>query len=238
VSAGMGSEVHEHILSEHRFDGFILITEEVTELVAATLEERDVPTVLVGHDPEYPGLSSVDVDNHQGAYAATRHLCDLGHPRVGAILGSLDLKETVERREGYRQALSDASCPAEEEWIAIGDYSQESGYRIMQRWIEQGGYPSAVFCANDGMALGALLALHQADVAVPEEMSIIGFDDLPTSRYAYPPLTTVHQPIYEKGEQAADMIISQVEGTQDEVRHMKLPAELVIRESSGPPPSG
>lgn len=235
VSAGMGSEVHEHILSEHRFDGFILITEEVTELVAAKLEERDVPTVLVGHDPEYPGLSSVDVDNHQGAYAATRHLCDLGHPRVGAILGSLDLKETVERREGYRQALSDASCPAEEEWIAIGDYSQESGYRIMQRWIEQDGYPSAVFCANDGMALGALLALHQADVAVPEEMSIIGFDDLPTSRYAYPPLTTVHQPIYEKGEQAADMIISQVEGTQDEVRHVKLPAELVIRESAGPP---
>jgi LacI family transcriptional regulator len=85
------------------------------------------------------------------------------------------------------------------------------------------------------MALGALLALHQADVAVPEEMSIIGFDDLPTSRYAYPPLTTVHQPIYEKGEQAADMIISQVEGTQDEVRHVKLPAELVIRESAGPP---
>jgi LacI family transcriptional regulator len=113
VSAGMGSEVHEHILSEHRFDGFILITEEVTELVAAKLEERDVPTVLVGHDPEYPGLSSVDVDNHQGAYAATRHLCDLGHPRVGAILGSLDLKETVERREGdcHRRLLAGERVP-------------------------------------------------------------------------------------------------------------------------------
>lgn len=237
VSSEMESEVHEHILSEHRFDGFILITEEVTELVAHALKDRDMPAVLIGHDPDHAELNSVDVDNYQGAYEATQYLCELGHTRVGAIFGSLDLKESVERREGYAQALRDAGVPVDTDWIAGGDYSQESGYALMQRWIERGEYPSAVFCANDGMALGALLALHQADIDVPGEVSVVGFDDLPTSQYAYPPLTTVHQPIREKGEQAADMIIGQIEGTDDEVRHVKLPAELVVRESAGPPPS-
>lgn len=236
VSSEMSNEVHQHILSEHRFDGFILITEEVTALVAAALEERDVPTVLIGHDPDYPELHSVDVDNHQGAYQATQHLCRLGHERVGAILGSLDLKESVERRDGYYQALRDAGRPIEEDWVAMGDYSQESGFEITQQWIERGGYPSAIFCANDGMALGALLALHKADLDVPGAVSVIGFDDLPTSQYAYPPLTTVHQPIYEKGERAANLIIDQIEGAHEEVCHIKLPAELVVRESAGPPP--
>lgn len=234
VSSEIGEDVQEHLLSEHRFDGFILITQEVTELVAATLaEERDVPTVLIGHDPDWPELPSVDVDNYTGAYEATRHLCELGHARVGAILGSLDLKESAARQDGYRQALADTGRLIETDWMAIGDYSQESGHAIMKRWIAQEGYPPAVFCGNDGMAIGALLALHQAEIAVPDEVAIVGFDDLPTSRYAYPPLTTVHQPIYEKGETAADMLIDQVEGRLDESRHVKLPAELVVRESCG-----
>lgn len=233
VSSEIGQEVHEHILSEHRFDGFILITEEVTELVAATLKDREVPTVLIGHDPTWPELSSVDVDNYQGAYEATTHLCDLGHKRVGAMLGSLDLKESITRKDGYSQALSDAGRTVELDWVALGDYSQESGHQIMQEWIERGDYPSACFCANDGMAIGALLALHQAGLAVPDDMAIVGFDDLPTSKYAYPPLTTVHQPIREKGETAADLLIDQVEGKSEAVQHVELPGRLVIRASCG-----
>lgn len=233
VSPEMGEAVNQHILSEHRFDGFLLITQEVTEMVAATLQERDVPTVLIGHDPQHPRLHSVDVDNYAGAYEATQHLCELGHERVGAMLGSLDLKESVERRDGYRQALADAGRPIDTDWIAVGDYSQQSGHAIMRRWLERGAYPSAFFCASDGMAMGALLALHQAGVAVPEEVAIVGFDDLPTSQYAYPPLTTVHQPIYEKGERAADLIIDQVEGGVGDARHLKLAAELVVRASCG-----
>ncbi len=233
VSSEIGQEVHEHILSERRFDGFILITEEVTNLVASALDEREVPTVLIGHDPTQHGLCSVDVDNYRGAYEATTHLCQLGHERVGAIIGSIDLKESVERREGYSQALADAGQGVDSDWIALGDYSQESGYQIMQRWIERGGYPSACFCANDGMAIGALLALHQAGLSVPDDMAIVGFDDLPTSKYAYPPLTTVHQPIREKGEKAADMLIDQVEGNGGAVRHIELPGQLIVRASCG-----
>lgn len=233
VSSEMRDVVHKHILSEHRFDGFLLITQEVTELVAARLEERDVPTVLIGHDPSYPRLNSIDVDNYTGAYEATRHLCALGHERVGAMLGSLDLKESAERRDGYRQALADSGRPIDPDWVAVGDYSQKSGHAIMRRWIAQGAYPSALFCASDGMAMGALLALHQAGIDVPGEVAVVGFDDLPTSQYAYPPLTTVHQPIYEKGVRAADMIIDQVEDGVTEAQHAKLPAELIVRESCG-----
>jgi len=189
--------------------------------------------VLIGHDPSRPELSSVDVDNYRGAYEATTHLCGLGHERVGAMLGSMDLKESIERKEGYSQALRDAGQTVDPEWVALGDYSQESGHQIMEEWIERGGYPSACFCANDGMAIGALLALHQADIAVPEEVAIIGFDDLPTSKYAYPPLTTVHQPIREKGEKAADMLIDQVEGKNEAVQHVELPGKLVVRASCG-----
>jgi LacI family transcriptional regulator len=233
VSSEIGQEVHEHILSERRFDGFILITEEVTNLVADALDEREVPTMLIGHDPERPGLSSVDVDNYRGAYEATTHLCRLGHKRVGAMFGSMELKESVERKEGYSQALKDAGRTVDANWSALGDYSQESGYQIMQQWIEEGAPPPACFCANDGMAIGALLAIHQAGLSVPDDVAIVGFDDLPTSRYAYPPLTTVHQPIREKGERAADMLIDQVEGKSSAVRHIELPGKLVVRESCG-----
>ena len=233
VAPEMGEAVNQHILGEHRFDGFLLLTQEVTEMVAATLKERDVPTVLIGHDPAYPDLSSVDVDNHEGAYRATKHLCELGHEHVGAMLGSLDLKESAERRDGYHHALTDAGRSIDPDRVAVGDYSQKSGHAIMRRWIEEDAYPSALFCANDGMAMGALLALHQAGIAVPDEVAVVGFDDLPASEYAYPPLTTVRQPIYEKGVRAADMIIDQVEGRVDEVQHVELPAELVVRASCG-----
>lgn len=233
ISAEMEDEVNDRLLNDQRFDGYILITQEVTDLVAGALEEREVPTVLIGHDPGCPAFNSVDVRNFEGAYKATEHLCRLGHQHIGAILGSLDLKESVDRKEGFYQALADAGRSVPDEWVAVGDYTQESSFDIMNRWIESGHMPTAVFCASDTMATGALLALHQADIAIPDDVAIVGFDDLPTSKYTVPPLTTVHQPIYEKGECAANIIIDQIEEEQTEVVHANLSAELVVRESCG-----
>ena len=234
ISAGMESEINDRILKEHKFDGYVLITQEVVDLVGPALRKQERPTVLVGHDPDYPDLNSIDVDNFRGAYKAVSHLCDLGHERIGAIWGSPDMQESVDRQDGFRQALEDASRPVLDDWIAVGDYSQQNGLDTMNAWIERGIDVSAVFCASDTIAMGALLALHKAGANVPGDVAIVGFDDLPTSQYIYPPLTTVRQPIYEKGERAASILIDHIEQEEEaEIVHANLEPDLVVRESCG-----
>ncbi len=233
VSTRPGARVDRRILNDQRFDGYVLVTQEVTERVADAVAARDVPVALIGHDPERPAWPSVDVDNFAGAYAAVRHLLALGHTRIAAILGCLDMQESVDRRDGYRRALQEAGLSDEAPWTAVGDYSGASGFEIMQAWIERGLAPSAVFCASDTMAVGALSALHRAGIAVPQRLAVVGFDDLPLARYTVPPLTTVRQPIYEKGARAADLLLDQIEGTSAAEEHVTLEAELVVRQSCG-----
>lgn len=233
VSADTADEISNRILNDHVFDGYILITQEVTGLVAPGLSARRVPIVLIGHDPAYPELNSIDVDNFDGAYRATAHLLGLGHRRIALILGNLDIQESVDRREGYRRALRDAGVAPDERLLAVGSYSAQSGYELMNRWIAGGDLPSAVFCASDSIATGALLALYQAGLSVPGDVAVVGFDDLPSSSYTAPPLTTVHQPIYEKGVQAANIMIDRIEAPDAGVVHVKLPVRLVVRESCG-----
>ncbi len=234
ISPEMSHDVSDRILNDRRLDGYILLTQEVSNQVADALREREVPTVLVGYDPACPTeWPSVDVDNFDGAYQATEHLHCLGHRRIAAILGRLDMRESEDRRDGYRQALEAAGVPVEERRMAIGDYSQQGGFDIMSRWIEEGLEATAVFCASDMMAMGALLALRRAGVAVPEEVALVGFDDLPVVRYIDPPLTTVHQPIYEKGECAANLLIDRIEEKDTSGERVTLKPELVVRESCG-----
>lgn len=232
VTPEAAADTEEHFLRSKRLDGFVFVTQEVTELMVDVAQTRDVPFVLVGHAPEHPEWCSVDVDNAEGARQATAHLHRLGHERIGIILGSLEMQESVDRRAGYRQALSEAGLPVEKQPAAVGDYSGQSGFENMSRWIEEGlEGTTAVFCASDTMAMGALLALHQAGLAVPEDLAVVGFDNLPFSKYTTPPLTTVHQPIGEKGRRAADLLLDQIEGQVPACRHLMLDAELVVRGS-------
>ncbi len=233
VSADMGDEINNRMLASHAFDGFILIAHDVIKLVANGLRTRRTPIVLIGHDPNFPDLNSVDGDNFDGAYQAGAHLVGLGYRRMGLMLGPLDLQETIDRRDGFVKALREAGRSIAEEHIAVGDYSQQSGYDLMRRWIETGRPPEAVFCTSDVQAIGVLLALYRAGLRVPEDVALVGFDDLPNSRYTTPPLTTVHQPVYGKGEQAANIIIDQIEGKRSGVVHENLPVRLVVRETCG-----
>ncbi len=232
VSPDMDGEIQERA-RDQRFDGHILITTEVTDLVASSLQSRDVPVVLIGRDAEWDGLSSIDIDNVKGGYEAGRHLCSLGHDDIGLILGSRDLKETADRREGFEQALSETDCSLSVTRVAEGDYSQDSGYSIIQDWAKQGPMPTALFCASDTMAMGALLALHDAGYKVPEDVAVVGFDNLPASQYTIPPLTTVRQPVYEKGQAAANLLLDQIETPGVKSVHTELDPELIVRESCG-----
>ncbi|MFQ5568932.1 MAG: LacI family DNA-binding transcriptional regulator [Rhodothermales bacterium] len=227
------AEIHDRILNGHKFDGYILYAREVTERVASALRTSNTPTVLIGHDATYPDLNSIDVDNFEGAYKATAHLTGLGHRQIGIMLGPPHMQESIDRLRGYTQALKESDLSIDEEWIVEGDYSQKSGFDLMTRWIERGVCPRAVFCTSDVKAFGALLALYQHGIAVPEQVALVGFDDLPNAQYTVPPLTTVHQPIYQKGEQAANIIINQIEKRDSNIVHANLPAELVIRATCG-----
>jgi len=233
ISGEMEAHLNDRIVHGHNFDGYVLISKTVADQVVPALRKRNLPTVLIGHDPAFPDLDSVEGDNFKGGYQATEHLIGLGHRRIAALMGPLHAQESIDRLEGYKQALLDAGLPLDEALIAKGDYSQQSGCELMPHLLDPTPRLTAVFCANDAMAVGVLLALHRAGLAVPGDVSVVGYDDLPNSQYTIPPLTTVRQPIYEMGRHAADMVIDQIEGARKEPVHTKLEVELVMRESCG-----
>lgn len=233
ISTDKEAEINVHILDNKRLDGYILLTQEVTDIVINKLNEDEIPTVLVGHGQSNPNLNSVDVDNFAGAYQATNHLIELGHKRIGIIMASAQMKESADRVAGYTKALEDAGLCVCEEYISRGDYSQKHGFDTIKRWIKQGLDLSAVFCMSDTLAMGALLALDRENVKVPDEVALVGFDDLPFAQYTIPPLTTIRQPIYQKGKQAANLLMRQIENKSAEVVHKNLEPELIIRESCG-----
>jgi LacI family transcriptional regulator len=233
ISPDTADEIYDRILNERIFDGYILITQEVTQTMVPRLQSRSVPMVLIGQDPSFPDVNWIDVDNFDGAYKATAHLIELGYTEIAVILANMHLQESIDRYHGYAQALTDAGLVMPEARAFVSTYSEESGYETMKRWIEQSALPPAIFCASDSIATGVLLALYRAGVAVPDEVAVVGFDDVPNARYTAPPLTTIHQPIYEKGQRAANIIIDQIEGVHSDVVHVMLPADLIVRDSCG-----
>ncbi len=235
ISPDMKENYKNKILSEHQLEGFILLNQEANNLVFSDSDEHEPPAVLIGHAPAYQKVHSVDVDNYDGAYKATKHLIDLGYFRIGTMFGSLQLQETEDRLRGYMQAMLDAGYPVKDEQIVIGEYSQKSGFDIMSNWIRKGLELEAVFCASDTMAMGALSALQEHGRKVPGDMAVIGFDDHPLSNYTIPPLTTIRQPIYRKGQRAAELLIQKIYGNDSDVVHENLDSELIIRRSCGYP---
>lgn len=224
--------VIERAVEAHRFDGFIMITREVADLLAEDIAATEKPCVMIGHDEAYAAISTVDVDNTGGAYQATRHLLDLGHTRIGLIHGPAGLQETRARRAGYEQALAERGLAPPPAFVTEQPYTQAAGHAVLHAWHETGALPTAIFCASDAQATGALLALHELGVAVPDEVAVVGFDGLPSSRYTVPPLTTVAQPIYDKGRRAAAMIVELLGAPETNVVHETLAATLEVRAST------
>src|SRR5690606_7765001 len=138
---------------------------------------------------------------------ATKHLTDLGHRRIALIMGDPEMQESIERRNGYLNALRDGGIEPDESTMAAGPYCETNGYNIMSGWLGEGKHPTAVVCASDAIAAGVLLALFESGISVPKDVSVVGFDDVPGSAFLIPPLTTISQPIYEKGQQAANILI-------------------------------
>lgn len=220
------------LLQSRRVDGVIILTGKLSDAQLLAYAER-LPIVVTGRVLRGPNLISLTVDDFAGAYRATQHLIEYGHTRIAYISGPTDHPDSLERLRGYRQAIGDAGLAINERLILQGDFLESGGANAMQKLIDAGHVFSAVFAANDQMAYGARLVLYRLHKRVPEDISLIGFDDLPHSASTLPPLTSIRQPVYEIGKQAANAMLQLING---ETRTTKLsptpPLELVLREST------
>jgi LacI family transcriptional regulator len=218
----------EHLLAR-RVEGIILVTSCLpdAELVRLT---RTVPIVLTGRSIEAERSYSMDADSTPGARLATEYLIGQGHRKIAFIAGPANHPDSQQRFNGYKAALASAKIPFAAKLVVPGDYSDAGGHLAMNRLLDAKAEFTAVFAANDQTAYGAMLALHRRGLRVPQDVSIVGFDDLPTSSYIIPPLTTVHRSIHEVGEAAAEAMIDLLDGR---VPVSKLStATLAIREST------
>ncbi|MEJ3749411.1 LacI family DNA-binding transcriptional regulator [Actinomycetes bacterium KLBMP 9797] len=216
-------------LMSQAVEGIIAITPHVSATAALRHVPRDVPVVAVegGKGP----LPTVVVDQYLGATEATRHLLELGHRTVAHIAGPPDWYEAQERERGWRDALMATGRPVPE--MVRGDWTPRSGYAAAQQLLT--APVTAVFAANDQMAIGALRAFREAGVSVPEQVSLVGFDDIPEAEFFSPPLTTMRQEFGEVGRCGLELLLEQVEGAPRTRRRVVIPPQFVIRESTAPP---
>jgi LacI family transcriptional regulator len=195
---------------------------------------RKVPIVVTGRLLRAKGLVSMQVDDRHGAMVAMRHLLDLGHRRIAFVSGFDNHPDANERLEGYRSALVEAGIAYDPRLVVAGDFHEEGGMRAVYQLMDSNVGFTAMFCVNDETAYGACLALFRKGMRVPDDVSVIGFDDLPASTYRVPPLTSVRQSVRELGERSAEAILQLIEGRRPKITLP--PVELVVRESTGPAP--
>jgi DNA-binding LacI/PurR family transcriptional regulator len=201
----------------------------VGALYLPLLKEIDVPLVLINSQQEGPFIYSVAVDNVQSAIRATQHLIQLKHRVIGYLGGPSDHASHHERLEGYRQALATAQIPFDPSLVASGDGSAGGGEQVTQ-FLTRSPAPTAFVCYNDMTAIGALRALRRHGLRVPEDISLVGFDDIEFASYVDPPLTTIHQPKDEMGHLAMWMLLDLL--TRKNVTNITVTGKLVVRAST------
>lgn len=216
-------------LARSNVDGIIIVTGTLTEKQILDFSET-MPVVAVGYDVIGKHVRSLNVDNVLGGYMATLHLLQQGHMNIAHIKGLLNQPDAVARFVGYKKALQEAGIKVQPKLIKQGDFSSECGYQLTKELIESNKHFSAVFTANDQTAYGVIKALHDHGYRVPEDVSVVGFDDLPTSCYFTPALTTLRQPVEEIGVACAESILNLLNGNKHELRLP--PMELIVRQST------
>ncbi|HLI38390.1 MAG TPA: substrate-binding domain-containing protein [Streptosporangiaceae bacterium] len=228
-------------LASHDTDGVILIlvTSELPAGQMDTLRDGSVPLVVVDPaSPPPPDMPSVGATNWAGGLAATEHLIGLGHTRIGAITGPADYLCSRARIDGYRSALEAAGIRFDPALVRHGDFQHEGGFARGGELLGLGGgtgRPTAIFAGSDQQAFGVYEAARQRGLRIPQDLSVVGFDDLPVARWVSPPLTTVRQPLAEMGRVAAQVLGDLIDGVPPRSQRVELATELIVRESTAAP---
>lgn len=219
----------ERYLRGRHIDGVLLLSPKGRHPLSTALHSIGVPVTMVGRPIDRAEFSYVDVDNHGGARRAVERLVSTGRTRIATIAGPADSPHGVDRLAGFRAAIQVADYPCGP--VAYGDWTRAAGVHAMSRLLDHRPNLDAVFAASDLMALGALHALRRAGRRVPDDVAVIGFDDLPMAAYTEPPLTTVHQPVEELGAIAARRLLAAMDGDGLTSAPPVLPTSLVVRRS-------
>ncbi len=216
-----------------RVDGLILMAPDV-ELAEMFAQRRDGTSIVFINSPVTSDDACViTIDNHGGAYQMVKHLVGKGHERIAILRGAEGNHDALERLRGYRDALHECGVPRDPRFELNGDFTESAGYRSARLALKLEPRPTAIFAANDAMAIGAISALREENVRVPDDIAVAGFDDIPIARYVSPPLSSVHVPIAQLGEQAMALLLDAiVDPATDAGRRVVLPTTLVIRKSS------
>lgn len=219
-------------------DGVLLIVPLISGQYLEVLRAQGFPYVLIDQSDPTGHSSVVDATNWQGAYDATEHLIEQGHRRIALITGHMGLASAVDRLEGYKAALLDHHLPVDESLIIAGDYWHSSGVQAGHIIASMPNRPTALFASNDLMALGIMDALREHSINIPEDISLVGFDDIPQASITHPKLTTVRQPLDQMGRVAARLLLEQIDHPDRPSRRVTLATRLVIRGTTQPPVSG
>jgi LacI family repressor for deo operon, udp, cdd, tsx, nupC, and nupG len=226
------------MLHSKRVDGVVVTSSRVGALYQAQLDRLGVPVVLVNsHSAESgPYTFSINVDNHHGAYLATDHLVQRGHRRIGYITGPANHSDDLERLAGYRAALAAADIAFDPALVISGTGRIDGGEQALPALLALSPRATAAFCYNDVTAVGLMTAARRAGFSVPQDLALVGFDDIPLASYVHPALTTIAQPKPEMGRRAVEMVLSlMAQGHPDgnELANVVVHGQLIVRESSG-----
>ncbi len=220
------------VLRNKQVDGVIIIPtgDEISGI--SFLIEQSIPVVVI--DRWLPDLSidAVLTDNHLGGYQATKHLIDLGHRRIACIGAPAALTPAGDRLSGYRKALKESGIEEDPDLVLLGDYHAKSGSEAMTRLLALASPPTAVFAGNDLMAIGAMRAVLDAGLSVPQDVAVVGFDAIELARYTNPTLTTIAQPVGDIGSQAAALLIERIDDKTRAPRRPVLSTRLIVRQST------
>jgi LacI family transcriptional regulator len=217
-----------------RVDGLIAMSPHLDAPSLVANVPATLPVVLLNCQVTGDAYDALTIENQSGAYHMIKHLVALGHRSIAIIRGSQGNYDADERLLGYRAALRDSGIEPRPEWEMPGDFTETSGFQAIERLLSLRERPTAVFAANDAMAIGALSALGDAGVRVPDHLAVVGFDDIPLARYMNPPLSSVHVAIAELGARAVQTLLHAIDHTNEHTRrHQRLETTLVIRRSCG-----
>jgi LacI family transcriptional regulator len=225
-----------NMLAQGSVDGLLVSLPLIPEAYLRKLSERGFPYVVITDLKDFDDFSpSIGITNWQGAYDGTSYLLGLGHRRIGLVGGPTAMRSASERLDAYQTALADENVPFDPMLVQRGDYIPERGYEAASLLLDLPDPPTAIFATNDFSAQGVYNAVMARGLRIPDDVSILGFDDIPLASYLHPPLTTVRQPMLELSRTAIEMVIRQIENPGIPADKLILPTELVVRDSCAPP---
>ncbi|MFW2502198.1 LacI family DNA-binding transcriptional regulator [Clostridium diolis] len=232
VVRGIDDYQYSHLIDNRNFDGIIVVSQSKNDdEFIQTILEKNIPTVVINRYIENEGLVNIMSDDTKGVYDAVTYFIENDHRKIALLQGNKEFESTVYRKRGYIRALEDNNIPINEEYILSGRYDLKSGYENMKKLLKLENVPTAVFCANDDIGVGAMKAIFEAGLKVPEDISIIGFDDSNFCNYVTPPLTSVRKDSLAMSEYGGRNLLNLIKNKEVDKEKIYIQSQLVVRKS-------